>query len=196
MIETILKNLAYLFYPKKICSREEENKYNNSEEYNRLLHIINYFHADENIMLYSIKFKEEFENDDVLRKLSPISMVDWQDRAVTFNLSVIENKELYTISLYLSILIPFYTIRVQKNRIELFFSNLEIDEMDKKNLESRKIKDLIIDIESTVENKMLYKKFPKELINVIIDDISFQEIQMGNFTMFNAFFNNQIANED
>ncbi|WP_207209607.1 hypothetical protein [Flavobacterium sp. 140616W15] len=53
------------------------------------------------------------------------------------------------------------------------------------------MKDLILDVESIVEKKLLYQKFPQELIHSVIDNISFQGIYLGHFKMYNAFFNNE-----
>ena len=187
MIEKVLTNLAYLFYPRNICARTQEGQYFNSEEYRRLLKTIQYFQNNSNIY---IKLKEEFDNDNVLGNFRNASLLDWQDRAINFELSIIDDGELYTLSLLLSILVPFYVVRVKKNKIEFFFSASDITQMKDSNLESRTIKDLVIDITMVVENKFLYKKFPKELMNFVIEDVSFQEIQKSKFTMFNAFFNN------
>ncbi len=189
MINSVLMNLAYLFYPRKICSQKDEEKYFNSIEYKKLLDRIEYFNKDENRYLYN-SLEKDFEKDSILKNFRNVSLLDWQDRSICFNLSIIEEDELYTVSLYLSVLIPFYTIRVQKNKIEYFFSNIEIAQMKNNNSDSRKIKDLIPEITLIVENKMLYKKFPDELINIIIEDISFQDIKFGKFNMFNAFFKN------
>ena len=138
---------------------------------------------------------KEFEKDSILKNFRNVSLLDWQDRSITYNLSIVEDDELYTISLYLSILIPFYTIRVQKNKIEYFFSKTEIAQMRNSSSDSRKIKDLIAQISSIVENKILYNKFPNELMGIIIEDVSFQEIPFGKFNMYNAFFNNLTTDE-
>lgn len=195
MINKVLTNLAYLFYPRKICSRSEENHYFNSIEHKRLLEIIRSFHINENRDLY-MSLKDEFEKDHIFKNFRDVSLLDWQDRSISFDLSVVEEGELYTVSLYLSILIPFYVIKVQKNKIEFFFSDLEISQMKNSNLESKKIKDLIFDIAYIVESKILYKKFPEELMTETIQDISFQEIGFGKFNMFNAFFNNNLITDE
>ncbi|WP_281225273.1 hypothetical protein [Flavobacterium aquiphilum] len=195
MVKSTLINLAYLFYPRKICFQKEEEKYFNSVEYKRLIERIGYFNKDENRYFCDI-LKKDFENDKVLRNFKDVSLLDWQDRAISFNLQIVQESELHTISLFLSILIPFYTIRVQKNKIEYFFSSLEIEQMKNDNSDSREIKDLISEISTRVENKMLYRMFPNELINMIIEDINFQEIPFGKFTMFNAFFNNSITTDN
>lgn len=196
MINEVLKNIVYLYYPKTVCYRTDENKYINSEEHKRLLQIFEQFHLNENMNNYCANLKYEFEKDLILKKFRNQSMIEWQDRSISFDFSIIENSKLYTITLYLSILIPFYTVRVQKNKIEMFSLNLETSKIDNNNPDSNKIKDITDKIEFIVESKMLYKKFPQELLSVIIEDVSFQEIQISEFNMFNAFFNNQLVNNE
>lgn len=89
-------------------------------------------------------------------------------------------------------MIPYYVISCQKNIIDLWFSKEQISDLQKNNAEIRQINDLILDIESIVEDKLLYSKFPEEMLNVIIEDVSFQDSIFGHFNMFNAFFNNNI----
>lgn len=95
-----------------------------------------------------------------------------------------------------SVLVPYYTIKCQKNIIGFFYSESQIAELQEANLEKRKLEEIISEIECIVEEKLLYNKFPKELFNFVIEDISFQEADFGNFKMFNAFFNNLIMTEN
>lgn len=191
MIERVLTNLAYLFYPKNICSYKEKDKYFISDEYKRLDKRIIDFDSKKNRDL-RIEILKVFEQDYTLKNFRDFSLFEWKDRCMTFNLTLIEDGEMYTISLHLSILIPFYVIRCNKNIIELFFSKSKIEELENENVETRKISELISDIEAIVENKLLYRKFPKELLGVIIPDLSFQDSKLGDFNMFNAFFNNSV----
>jgi hypothetical protein len=55
---------------------------------------------------------------------------------------------------------------------------------------------LVLEVENIVENKLLYSKFPKEIVNNKFEDISFQDSYLGEFKMFNAFFNNQVILQD
>ena len=66
-----------------------------------------------------------------------------------------------------------------------------MEELERENLDSRKIEDLILDVESKIEEKFFYKKIPLSVMNTVIEDASFDDIRLGYFTFFNAFFNNQ-----
>lgn len=195
MIDKVLKNLVYLFYPKNICAFREKDKYFISEEYRRLNQIITDFDSDYG-KFFRANILKEFENDKALKDFTDFSLFNIGDRCMTFNMNVIENRQLFTISLFVSVIVPYYVINVQKNIIELFFSQSEISQLEQKNTETRKINELVADIETVIEDKFLYKKFPNKLLNSIVDDISFQDSEFGYFTMFNAFFNNVRINEN
>lgn len=190
MIQTVLTNLAYLFYPKNVCPWNESEKYLQTFEYKRLQATIDFFDSDENKKLRS-NIKEEFEKDFILKDFEDFSRLDYQDRCFKFFLNVFENGKLHSITLYLSILSPYYTIVPIVHSASPFFSQSRIDELEMENVDPRKLNDLILDVEKIVESKLYYQKFPKELIHTIIDDISFQGIYLGHFKMYNAFFNNE-----
>ncbi len=195
MIYEVLVNLAYLFYPKNICPWDENEKYVQTIEYKRLMATIDFFDSDESKKLRS-NIKAEFEDDLILRDFEDFSRLDDQDRCIRFFLNVFEDGKLLSITLYLSILSPYYVIVSMKHSPSPFFSQSRIDELEQANTDTRKLKDLILDVESIVEKKLLYQKFPKELINTVIDDISFQGIYLGHFKMCNAFFNNENFNNE
>ncbi|KLT67919.1 hypothetical protein [Flavobacterium sp. ABG] len=191
MINKIFENLVYLFYPKNVSAYTEKEKYFETEEYIRLSNIIAGFDTEESKKRH-IALINEFEKDYTLKGFRDFSAFDLEDRCTTFCLTIIEEGELYTLSLYTSFLIPYYVVKCQKNMIEMFFSDLEIAQLQKDNIETRKIPDLILEIETIVESKLLYKKFPKEMLGNVIQDVSFQDSDFGYFNLFNAFFNNCI----
>jgi hypothetical protein len=158
MIDKVLKNLVYIFYPKNICAYTEKDKYFATAEYKRLKDIIVEFDSEKSKILRS-EIVNLFEGDYTLKGFEDFSLFEWEDRCLTFNLTIILNEELYTISLYVSILIPYYVISCQKNIIDLWFSKEQISDLQKNNIETRQINDLVLDIESIVENKLLYIKF-------------------------------------
>jgi hypothetical protein len=197
MINEVLKNLIYIFYPKNISYEKEREKYFESQENIRLNQTLKAFQSDSK-ELYSKNILREFENDYTLKKFQDFTLFEYGDKCLTFNFSIIENRQLYTISLLISVIAPYYAIKCQKNIIELFFSESRIDELEGANLERRTLDEIISEIEFIVEKKLLYSKFPKELFNFVIEDVSFQEADFGSFKMFNAFFNNliMIGNEE
>jgi hypothetical protein len=195
MIDEVLKNLIYIFYPKNISFEKEREKYFESQEYVRLNQILKTFQSDSK-ELCSKNILKEFEKDYTLKNFQDFTLFEYGDKCLTFNFSIIENRQLYTVSLLISVIAPYYAIKCQKNIIELFFSESRIDELQEANLEPRKLKEIISKIESIVEKKLLYCKFPKQFFDFVIEDISFQEMDFGYFKMFNAFFNNHNINED
>ncbi|UPZ14632.1 YopX family protein [Flavobacterium humidisoli] len=195
MINKVLKNLAYLLYPRNLSFDKENSRYIASDEYLRLNQIIGKFDSEIK-EIFSKDILKEFENDYTLKNFTDNTLFNWGDRCMTFNVTLIEDGEMYTISLLISVIVPYYAIKCQKNMIELFFSESRISELQEANLERRKLKEIIFEIESIIEKKLLYSKFPKELYNFVIEDVSFQEADFGYFKMFNAFFNNLIMTEN
>ncbi|BDU24960.1 hypothetical protein [Flavobacterium sp. GSB-24] len=195
MIENVLKNLVYTFYPKNISFEKEREKYIASTEYTNLATILNKFEKEYK-EVFSKKILSEFQNDYTLKNFQDFTLFNYGDKCMTFNFTYIENGQLYTVSLLISVIIPYYAIKVQKNIIELFHSENRIAEIEKANNEVRTLKEIIIDLEQIVESRFLYNKFPNEMLNIIVDDICFQEAGFGYFKLFNAFFNNLIMNEN
>lgn len=190
MITEVLKKLAYLYYPKNICPWNQKEQYLETEEYKRLKGLIEHFDSDNNQKMRDT-IKAEFDKDPVLKDFEDFSRLDWQDRCYTFFLNVIENGELCSITLYLSVLVPYYVIDIIIHKKQIVISKSRIEELQSEKLDSRKIKDLVLEVEDIVEKKLLYSKFPKEILNNKFEDISFQYSYLGEFKMFNAFFNNQ-----
>lgn len=195
MITEVLKNLAYLYYPKNICPWNQKELYLETVEYKRLEKVIGLFNDDENQKLRN-KIKTEFDKDLVLKDFQDFSRLDWQDRCYTFFLNIVEEGELCSITLHLSILVPYYVIDIIIHKEQMIVPRSKIEELEKENIDSRKIKDLVLEIENIVEKKLLYSKFPKEILNDKFEDISFQDSYLGEFKMFNAFFNNQVIHRD
>jgi hypothetical protein len=195
MIEDVLLNLIYLYYPKNICPWDEKEKYLQSFEYKKLQSTLDFFESDENRKKRCVILKE-FEDDLVLKDFEDFSRLDFnQDRCFTFFLNVVEEGEMYSISLHLSILMPYYVIRKGRHTSSPLFPKSLIEKLEREKVDTRKMDELILEVERIVEEKLLYKKFPSSLINKLIVDTSFGDIYLGYFTMFNAFFNNHNINE-
>ena len=195
MITEVLKNLAYLYYPKNVCPWTQKELYLETVEYKRLKALIKYFDSDDSEEIRN-NIKAEFDKDPVLKDFQDFSRLDWEDRCYTFFLTVIEGGELCSITLHLSILVPYYVVNVVIHKENMIMSKARIKELEKENVDPRKIKDLVLEVEKIVEEKLMYSKFPKEILNDKFDNISFQDSYLGEFKMFNAFFNNQIIHRD
>ncbi|PXY40153.1 hypothetical protein DMB65_13885 [Flavobacterium cheongpyeongense] len=196
MINNVLLKFTHLYYPKNICPWNEKEKYRQTVEYKRLQSTIDYFNSDENLIIRD-HIKKVFVNDEILKDFEDFSRLDSNnDRCYTFFLNIFEEGELYSITLYISVLIPYYVIRKDWHSPEPFFSKSRVEELEKEKFDKRTSDELITDIEKIVEEKLLYKKFPSSLMNNLISDISFGDIHLGYFTMFNAFFNNNRTNEN
>lgn len=188
MIQKVLENIAHLFYPKNICAWTEREKLISSEEYKKLRSIIDSFDTNE----FSNMIKAEFDKDRTLEDFQDLSQFDsMEDRCFTFLLTLVEDGELKSINLYISILVPYYVIQTITHTKQILIPQSKMDEIEKSNLDTRKIEELVLEVEKIVENKLSYQKFPKKLLNIVIEDISFQDSYLGEFKMFNAFFNNQ-----
>ncbi|SNR83427.1 hypothetical protein [Flavobacterium sp. ov086] len=195
MIKKVLENIAYLYYPKNICAWTERDKLIASDEYKKLRSLIDSFDTEESIRERKV-LTDEFEQDYTLKEFQDFSKLDhWEDRCLTFFLNVIENGELKSINLYISFLVPYYVIQTITHKNQMVIPQSKIDELEKNSSETRKIDELVLEVEKIVENKLSYQKFPKELLNVVLEDISFQDSYLGEFKMFNAFFNNQSVRE-
>ncbi|WPO80785.1 hypothetical protein [Flavobacterium sp. KACC 22761] len=195
MITEVLKNLAYLYYPKNICPWTQKEEYFETVEYKRLKTLIEHFDSDTSHEIRK-NIRAEFDSDPVLKDFEDFSRLDWQDRCYTFFLNVVEGGELCSITLYLSILVPYYVIDIIIHKNQMIIPKSRIEELEKENVDPRRIKDLVLEIEHIVEKKFLYSKFPKEILNNKFEDISFQDSYLGEFKMFNAFFNNQIVHRE
>ncbi|UWY26618.1 hypothetical protein N4T20_12925 [Flavobacterium sp. TR2] len=191
MITEVLKNIAYLYYPKNICPWPQKELYFETVEYKRLKTVVQYFNSNVNKETRN-SIKKEFNKDPVLRDFEDFSRLDCEDRCYTFFLNVVEGGELCSITLYLSILVPYYIIDTLVHKEQMIIPKSRIEELEKENLDPRKIKDLVLEVENIVEKKLLYSKFPREIANNKFEDISFQDSYLGEFRMFNAFFNNHI----
>jgi len=195
MIKKVLENIAYMYYPKNICSWTEGEKLIASEEYKKLRSLIDSFDTEESIIERKV-LTDEFEKDATLKHFEDRSRLDYvEDRCLTFFWLIVENRELKSITLCVSILIPYYVIQTMSHKKQMMISQSKIDELEKNSSETRKIDELVLEVEKIVENTLSYQKFPKELLNVVLEDISFQDSYLGEFKMFNAFFNNQSVRE-
>lgn len=160
-----LNELANQLYPKNITGLDE--MYNKTIEIKKLISECK-LGISKNEMQFK-KLKDFFSKQGI----SFIDKTSYFINEPSFILQVKSVNMSYNI--YLSFLIPY-----------LYISEF------KENSDSYRINpDYIngIDI-NEISSKINYSIFPKELLNEIIPNISFEEIPFGSFTFKNAFFNN------
>lgn len=191
MVRSMLNKIAYKYYPKGVCSISEKEKYINSKEYKLLFSKIDEFHKNEtSINMYNLLISE-FNKSSIIENIHDVSVLNWQDRCLSFELEIVVGKKLIKICLNISLLIPYYLVYVLENDIELKpYKWLTLPKRNKE-LEASKYKEHLQIISSIVEKITFFNKFPEDLINISLPDLSFQDIRIGNFTYYNAFFLNE-----
>lgn len=76
MIDEVLKNLIYIFYPKNISFEKEREKYFESQEYVRLNQILKTFQSDSK-ELCSKNILKEFEKDYTLKNFQDFTLFEY-----------------------------------------------------------------------------------------------------------------------
>lgn len=186
MIETIFKNIAYLYYPKGISNIENREMYLSSIEYIRLTNIIDNFHnnTDKNNLLIS-----KLKKHPLLHSIKDVTLLEWQDRALSFEMEIVKNgNKLVKICLNISLIIPYYIVYVLENEIKTNpYKWVTLPKRSEK-LELTDYNDHLKLISRIVEEETKFSAFPKNISNIVLPDICFNDIKMGEFTFFNTFF--------
>jgi hypothetical protein len=190
MIKKIFENIAYAYYPKGINCINDRESYLDSMEYKRLHEVISYFQDNLTKNQVYIKLTYEFENNNLLKNIRDISLLHWNERCVTFELEIIKGENLVKIILHISLLIPHYLVYTLENKIKT--NPYEWITLPIRNKETEKeYSNHINTISSIVETITGFSPFPGSLANIIIPDLSIHDIELGQFTFFNAFFNDE-----
>lgn len=188
MIKSILENIVYTYYPKGISNIDERDKYLKSLEFSRLFAITDNFHENRNNIDNYTALISEFKKYNWIKKIQDVSLLHWQDRALTFEIEYLENNKLIKLCVNISLLIPYYVIYVLENEIQIDpYKWITLPKRNKK-LETTKYSEHIALISLIIKNITKFNLFPEDLANVILPDLSFKDIRMGDFTFFNAFF--------
>lgn len=188
MIKSILIDIAYLYYPKGISSIEQREEYLNSTEFKRLANLLNTFIKNEEYLLCYNILLSQLKKNEMLFNIRDVSLIDWQDRSLTFEIDIVNGNKLNKININISLLIPFYIITLLEIDIELEpYKWISLPKRSKI-LEESMYKDVLNFISSTIESTLKFYKFPEEIADIIIPDLSFNDIRIGDFTLYNAFF--------
>ena len=190
MIKNNLKNLAYLFYPKNIDNMLDKEYYLKTYEFknlsNTLNEFTNYLESD-----FYTKIINEIKSIDQFKNITDTTVFNWEDRCISLEIDFLQNSTLNKICIHISFLIPFYIIYVLENEIELNPYKWKTIPTHNKEKENTIFLEKIKTLSLIIEKHTSFNKFPMHLINEIIHDINFQDIEMGEFNFFNAFFLNQ-----
>jgi hypothetical protein len=187
MIEKILKNIAYIYYPLRLCSLKEYDQYTQSDEFKILSGTINRQLLDKDYQNLRKQLLNEFKKNESIQSISDVTL-EGHDRCLTFQIEIIESNSLIKICLNVSLLIPYYFIYVLKNDIELEPTYRWLNH-PKRNRESEvKFDEELKLLEDIIKEKINFNKFPEYLIQMTIPEITYVDIELGKFTYFNAFF--------
>lgn len=189
-MEKELKKIAYQYYPKGLSSFEDYDKYLQSKEFLNLSTVIDGISnkSYKNSRRELLKKIKEFKNIQNIKDVT----IDNLDKCLSFEIEIIEGNNLMKICLNISMLIPYYFIYVLKNDIQLKPEYIWLN-MPKRDFESEmKFVDEINLLGKIVEEVMSFNRFPEHLISVIIPEINYADIEVGEFTYFNAFFSDNI----
>lgn len=185
MIENCLTNIICCFFPKGIDSSLERERYLNSKEF---IYLSNYLKKiDSNLIIE--KLIKEIRKDEQFKKIVDRTSL-FMDRCLTFELEKVENDSLIRIVIEISLIFPYFYIYISENKIStnpykwltLPKRNLELEE--KYAIEIDSLKKIII-------RKTGYTQISNDIVDFIIDDISFQDVKKGKFTVYNAFFKDE-----
>lgn len=176
-----------MYYPKGVCSISEYNKYIQTDEYKRLKNKLNYLFSSSDIKKQKRNILNRFKNYQEIKETRDVTMESF-DRCLSFKLELVRDKTLFQICLNLSLLIPYYTIYILKNDIELEpYKWLDVPKRDQKSeieLFGTEMKLL----SNVVEEITLYTKIPEYIVKLNVSDLSYADVGIGYFTFMNAFF--------
>lgn len=188
MLEEIFKNIAYLYYPIGISNISNFEDYNNSVEFNRLLKITTDFPQSNIFKKQYLELVSELKEHEELKNINDNSLFHWQDRSISLEVDYVVGEKLNKLCINISLLIPFYCIYVLENEIELNPYKWKTLPERNKELEANQYKEIIYLVSEIIEKNIKFCRFPEEIANSIIPDIGFKDVQIGEFTYFNAFF--------
>jgi hypothetical protein len=192
MIEIILKNLATTYYPRGICAMNDYEKYIETFEFKNLVEKINSaFNTIKDGDLNSLVLNELKKNLTLMDMEDVTS--ESSDRCLSFKASFFEGNVLSQLYLNMSVIVPYYYIYVTKNKFQsepYRWVNLPERDVD---AEVGEFNSHISFISDVIEKKFSFNRFPDNMVNTIIPDINYADVELGNFTYFNAFFLNDVS---
>ncbi len=179
------------FYPNSISFELEQQQYIRTSEYLRLKAIIDKNRNKLNESDRNLKNKiEDFFN----LSIENASVLEWYDRCLNWQMYFPEkqcdDEKTYVLCLNLSLIHDLFYIYVLEVEYDKKMNRLKHMPRRNEDIETTVFKDKIDFLKRIIEDNTNRKQIPNEILDVVIPNISFQEIPFGKFTYFNAFFIN------
>lgn len=186
MLESILKNVAYLYFPKGLCAVKDKTEYLARPEFIRLTETLENSLAENEATLHqllvNIKDHPEFEG------IQDMSLHSWLDRCSTFEISYFKENRLDRIIILISLLVPYYVIYVLDNEIERKPYRWKTFPERNVEKESGEYNDHLEKLNTIIRQTTKFTQLETDTAGVPIADLSFQDVTFNEFTIFTAFF--------
>lgn len=186
MLEKGLMTIINFYYPSNIDSIVEKDYYVLTKEHQNLVNKIfvnksNYPEKINDIQRELMKHRDDFRFND-------LTNFQWQDRCYTFQFTKKVDNQHFHLNVYISILAPYFVFQYFKTQIiENDHKLIIINKNEFSN-------DNFISKINGILNKYDFSLLNENLLKTKISNINFDDIKMGQFTYYNAFFNSQTLN--
>ncbi|MBK6265465.1 hypothetical protein JKA74_10490 [Marivirga sp. S37H4] len=121
-----------------------------------------------------------------------ISLLSWLDRCYILDIIIqVDEEVIKVVSLYVSIIVPFYSVLYIENNVKNNGLNSQFSSNDLNKYANNEILKKVDEI----LQKFNYTAFPQKLLYKKIPDIAFKDKKMGEFTFFDAYFVHEIPHK-
>lgn len=191
MITEQLIKLSYLFYPIKIDSSKNYREYLETNENKRLSDFKNFVVESKFETIFIERILIDLKKIQLFEKVDNTTSINL-DRCFTLSNKLYEGKNtLRQIIIRISILAPIYTIYIITNKINSSDNSwLTIPELIKQK-DSVLVGEIEL-IKSSIENQINFTFVEFDKLKKVIPFVSYADIKFGEFTIFNAFFSNNL----
>jgi|GEM_PF-6561396 len=197
MNKEYLTEVAYQYFPRGVNEISHLQDYITSPEFISLSNKCN----DAKISYENGDFKpfyDEIKLLDTSKNFYDSTFFHLNDRAHNLQFAELRGTKYYSICLYISIIIPCFTLYVLEtdishalvepvNFLRPGYKPLRNKEMEKY---YRPLTDQMI---AVCRKYFDITEFPEQLIDTVVPDINYQTIPFGKFTFFNAFFHDNYS---
>lgn len=189
-----LKKVAYQFYPKGISSIDNSEGYKNSLENRNLVSFLKSgaLYSKKELGRLLIRMDNELDLD-----FEDVTVESWYDRCYNWQALIQQegNKKL-VLCVNISKILPTYISYLLEVEFDEALGRLKYLPRRNYDLEENDFKEIFSKLDGILtesfESTKIFK-FPKDLLHVRLSDLSFQDIDFDNLTMFNAFFLNSLT---